>query len=85
YFGRDNEARTKARDYDLTIKKLKLKGDKVKKESEPALKEDLQFGQLAQLYLDDKRNDGWTEPAAYNFKSYMNRHVIPCIGAKGCG
>lgn len=84
YFGRGKEGEIAAQDYDLSVKRMKLKGVKVIKKVESAKREELRFDQLAQLYLDDKQNGGWPEKSIYNFKHFMNRYVIPCIGHKIC-
>lgn len=42
------------------------------------------FGQLAQLYLDDRRNSGWSDYSVSNFKYAMHRYVISLIGRRVC-
>jgi integrase len=81
YFGRGNQARIEAKEYDLQIKKIKLRGGSV---SQQPKKDEIHFDQLAQLYLSDRRNSGWPERSVVNFKNLMNRYVIPCIGHKIC-
>ena len=83
YFGRGKEAKKKAEAYDLDIKSLKKKGLKVSPKVEPK-EEGLCFDQLAQCYLDDRRNSGWSDYSVSNFKYAMNGHVINLIGRRVC-
>jgi len=84
YFGRGSEAKIRAKEYDLEVKKMKLRGIKVKKADNTPEKKKLHFDELAHLYLDDKRNSGWPEKSIYNFKCFMNRYIIPFLGHKFC-
>ena len=84
YFGRGKKANLAAKKYDLNVKTMKVNGVKVICTNEPQEKERLYFGQLAQLYLDDRRNSGWPEKSVYNFRCFMNRYVIPFMGHKRC-
>jgi integrase len=82
YFGRGKSAKIKAEDFDLKIKRLKKRGIKIT-ETEPKF-QPLHLDELAQLYLNDRRNSGWSEKQEYDFKAFMNRYVIPSIGDKLC-
>lgn len=81
YFGRGDQAKIDAEDYDADIKRIKRRGGKIIEEPKT---EKLHFDQLAQRYLDDKRSSGWTDQMLRNLKNLMNRYVIPCIGYKLC-
>ena len=81
YFGRGDQAKIDAEDYDADIKRIKRRGGKIIEEPKT---EKLHFDQLAQRYLDDKRSSGWTDQMTRNLKNLMNRYVIPCIGHKLC-
>ena len=82
YFGRGKAAKTQAEDYDLKVKRIKKRNLKVGVvEPEYAA---LHVDELARMYLNDKRNNGWREKSVYNFKAFMNAYVIPCLGEKKC-
>jgi len=83
YFGRCKDAKKKAESYDLEIKSLKKKGLQVSPKVE-SKEEGIHFDRLAQRYLDDRRNSGWSENSVSNFKYAMNRHVIRFIGSRAC-
>ena len=59
YSGRGASAKLEAQDFDLKVKRLKIRGAKVN-ETEAPFKQ-LHVDELAQLYLNDKRNSGWSE------------------------
>ena len=82
YLGRGKSAKLEAKHFDLKVKRLKIRGAKVN-ETKGRFKP-LHVDELAQLYLNDKRNGGWSEKSEYNFKAFMNRYVIPCIGHRLC-
>ncbi len=82
YFGRGKTAKTMAEDHDLKVKRIKkrkLKVGVVEPKFEP-----LYVDELARMYLNDKRNNGWREKSVYNFKAFMNAYVIPFLGEKRC-
>jgi integrase len=83
YFGRGKDAKKRADAYDLEIKSLKKKGLKAISDVEPK-EEGLHFDQLAQRYLDDRRNSGWSDYSVSNFKHAMNKYVISFIGKRVC-
>ena len=82
YFGRGKSAKTKAQDFDLKVKRLKKRSIKVR-EMKPKFKR-LHVDELSLMYLNDKRNIGWSEKQQYDFMRFVNRYVIKCLGNKLC-
>ncbi len=71
--GRGSAAKLEADDYDLHVKRIKLRKQKVSV-VEPKFPS-LHVDELAKLYLKAKINDGWSDKSAYNYKAFMNAYV----------